>query len=255
MLGIPSILYVGILYVLFSPPISGKFKHVEGQITQESIGTLWKSKTLAWVSLGWWFPQGLLDRDLKNGKSNSRLYRSEFFHCMEGENPDQAWLDQYRRRQIAIAASAEPPRRQQRPVFIDSSESTWSTEDISTDSSPARLVNRPPQAPASSSSEESQQAQEQPRPRGKQAARELQPRRPEQQLPLRLQPKAKAKAKQRQRPPALDRLALLRRVREQRRAAQAVVREAQRQARVQRVEDRREREQRRRRGLPTRSLD
>ena len=188
--------------------------------------------------------------------SGSRLYRLEFFHCMEGEDPDQAWLDQYGRSQIAIAAGAEPPRRQQRPIFVDSSESTWSTEDISTDSSPARLVNRPLQAPAaSSSSEEDQQAQEQPRPRGKQAARELQPRRPEQQLHLRLQPKAKAKAKQRQRPPALDRLALLRRVREQRRAAQAVAREARRQARVQRVEERREREQRRRRGLPTRSLD
>ena len=152
--------------------------------------------------------------------------------------------ERWQRSLRTIRAGLDPvPRRANIAVvevLSSSSSSAWSTADISTESEHARLVNGPLQAAAESSSEEAdldQALEPDPQPRAKQGARQ----------------RAQAKARQRQRPRPLDRLALLRRVQQQRRIAQAAEREARRQARVQRVEERQERERRRRLGLPTRS--
>ena len=151
-----------------------------------------------------------------------------------------------------IRAGQDPvPRVRRDPVIEIESSSTWSTADISTDSSrEEQPTNAPEQRAVSSDSEECDSPRQALVPRAKALVREAPVPQPK--------PKPKARAKQRagpraKLPRALDRLALLRRVHQRRRLVQAAEREARRQARVQRVEERREREQRRRLGLPTRS--
>ena len=156
--------------------------------------------------------------------------------------------DRYQRSLVTIRAGLDPPLRDQRnPVIEIESSSTWSTADISTDSRSGGPANAPVQAAESSNSEPSSPVQDLRDP-----APKARPKPKPQPKPL-LRPKQKAKAKARQLPRALDRLALLRRVQQQRRVVQEVQRGARRQTRLQRAADRREGEQRRRLDLPTRS--
>ena len=160
--------------------------------------------------------------------------------------------DRYRRSLVTIRAGLDPVphREQQNPVIEVESSSTWSNADISTDRESGELANAPVQAPDSSDSEPSTGEAE------RAPAQPVRPKPKPQPKPKPLvRPQLRAKARARQLPRALDRLALLRRVREQRRALQESQRAERRRARIQRVEDRRVREQRRRLGLPTRSLD
>ena len=157
--------------------------------------------------------------------------------------------DRYRRNLVTIRAGLDPaPRReQQNPVIEVESSSTWSTADISTDRESGEQANAPVQAADSSDSEPSTEEPE------RVPAQQARPKPKPQPKPL-VRPKQRAKARARQLPRALDRLALLRRVRQQRRVIQEAQRADRRRARIQRAEDRRDREQRRRLGLPTRSL-
>ena len=152
-----------------------------------------------------------------------------------------------------IRAGQDPaPRARQDPV-IEVESSTWSTADISTDSSSEQLASDPAQRAVSSDSEsDSPQALV---PRAKAIGRGVLLPQPKPKPKLQARAKQQAGPRAKQLPRALDRLALLRRIGQQRRLVQAAEREARRAARVQRVEDRREREQRRRRGLPTRSTN
>ena len=153
-----------------------------------------------------------------------------------------------------IRAGQDPAPRARRDLVIEVESSTWSTADISTDSpSEERPINAPAQRAASSDSEsDSPQAVV---PRAKAIGRGVFLPQPKPKPKLQARAKQRAGPRAKQLPRALDRLALLRRIGQQRRLVQAAEREARRAARVQRVEDRREREQRRRRGLPTRSTN
>ena len=116
------------------------------------------------------------------------------------------------------------------------SSSTWSTADISTDSSSERDPPNAPAQEAESSSENDLVPERQvPAPKARVHLGVRPKPRPKPQPKPVVRPKqkakAKAKAKARQHPRALDKLALLRRVQLQRRAAQEAEREQRRQAR------------------------